>query len=42
MSPTGKWTILRFGHTSTGKQNHPAPEAGRGLECDKLSKRAAK
>lgn len=39
--PEGKWTILRFGHTSTGKTNHPAPPAGCGLECDKLSKEAA-
>jgi hypothetical protein len=39
--PAGNWTILRFGRTSTGKENHPAPEAGKGLECDKLSKRAA-
>ena len=36
--PAGKWTILRFGHTSTGVQNAPAPATGRGLECDKLSK----
>jgi len=36
--PDGRWTILRIGHTPTGKDNHPAPEAGRGLECDKLSK----
>ncbi len=40
--PEGKWTILRFGHTTTGKDNHPAPEAGRGLESDKLSKEATK
>ncbi len=39
--PEGRWTILRFGHTPTGKDNHPAPEEGRGLECDKLSKEAA-
>lgn len=39
--PPGNWTILRMGHTSTGKDNHPAPESGRGLECDKLSKEAA-
>lgn len=39
--PEGKWIVLRLGHTSTGKENHPAPEAGRGLECDKLSQRAA-
>ena len=38
--PAGKWTVLRFGHTSTGKDNHPAPASGRGLECDKLSKEA--
>ncbi len=40
-APSGRWVILRFGHTSTGVDNHPAPEAGRGLECDKLSKEAA-
>ncbi|MCX6930443.1 MAG: glycosyl hydrolase, partial [Verrucomicrobia bacterium] len=39
--PEGKWTLLRIGHTSTGKDNHPAPIGGRGLECDKLSKAAA-
>ncbi len=39
--PAGKWTLLRLGHTTTGKDNHPAPLAGRGLECDKLSKEAA-
>ena len=33
--------MLRLGHTPTGKDNHPAPVAGRGLECDKLSKEAA-
>lgn len=40
--PAGKWTILRFGHTTTGKDNHPAPLAGRGLESDKFSKEATK
>jgi hypothetical protein len=39
--PPGKWTVLRLGHTTTGKDNHPAPIAGRGLECDKLSKAGA-
>jgi hypothetical protein len=39
-APTGDWTILRIGHTPTGKENHPAPDAGRGLECDKLSREA--
>ena len=24
--PEGKWTIVRFGHTSTGVVNHPAPQ----------------
>ena len=38
--PQGKWLILRLGHTTTGKDNHPAPVSGRGLECDKLSKEA--
>ena len=28
--PAGAWTILRLGHTSTGKDNHPAPIDGRG------------
>ncbi len=40
-APAGKWLVLRFGHTTTGKDNHPAPESGRGLECDKFSKAAA-
>lgn len=39
--PPGHWTILRFGHTPTGKDNHPAAAEGRGLECDKLSREAA-
>ncbi len=39
--PAGAWTILRFGHSSTGKRNHPAPAAGVGLECDKLSRAGA-
>ncbi len=38
--PAGKWTVLRIGHTSTGKMNHPAPQESLGLECDKLSKKA--
>lgn len=39
--PEGQWTILRIGHTSTGKENHPTPASGSGLECDKMSKEAA-
>ena len=33
----GRWTILRIGHVNEGKKNAPAPEAGTGWECDKLS-----
>lgn len=40
--PDGHWTVLRIGHTTTGKTNHPASESGIGLECDKLSREAAK
>jgi hypothetical protein len=40
--PPGNWTLLRLGHTTTGKDNHPAPEPGRGLESDKLSAAATK
>ncbi|MCX6872589.1 MAG: glycosyl hydrolase [Verrucomicrobia bacterium] len=39
--PPGKWLVTRFGHTTTGWGNQPAPESGRGLECDKFSKEAA-
>ncbi|WP_336973706.1 glycosyl hydrolase [Sphingobium aromaticiconvertens] len=35
--PAGRWTILRFGHTPTGKLNVAASDAGRGLEVDKLN-----
>ena len=38
--PEGDWTIIRFGHTTTGVPNHPAPKGGLGLESDKLSKLA--
>ncbi len=34
--PKGNWTILRIGHTTTGKCNAPATLTG--LECNKLSK----
>ena len=39
--PEGNWTILRFGYTPTGATCEPSSESGRGLECDKLSKKAA-
>ena len=34
--PDGRWTILRFGRTTTGANTRPAPVPGLGLECDKL------
>jgi hypothetical protein len=41
-APEGDWTILRIGYTSNGRNNHPAPSEGTGLECDKLSREAVK
>jgi hypothetical protein len=38
--PPGRWLVMRFGHTTTGVNNLPAPESGRGLECDKFNKEA--
>jgi len=38
--PAGDWVILRVGYTPTGRNNHPAPKEGEGLECDKFSKEA--
>ena len=39
-APAGSWTILRFGHTPRGQENIAAPDAGVGLECDKMSRAA--
>ncbi len=39
-APAGDWMLMRLGYTPTGETNHPAPAAGRGLECDKLSRAA--
>ena len=39
-APPGEWEVLRFGYTPTGAINHPAPQEGQGLECDKMSKTA--
>ena len=39
-APSGNWTIIRMGHTSTGRKNCAAPDTGVGLECDKFSKQA--
>ena len=38
--PEGKWIVFRFGYTTTGKTNHPAPVSGTGLEVDRLSTEA--
>ncbi|MGM0573398.1 MAG: glycosyl hydrolase [Bacteroidota bacterium] len=35
-APPGVWKIMRMGYTAQGNTNHPSPEAGRGLEIDKL------
>ncbi len=39
-APEGNWTILRMGHTAVGIENHPSPDGGGGLECDKYSEKA--
>ncbi|WP_114938830.1 glycosyl hydrolase [Mucilaginibacter endophyticus] len=39
--PTGNWTIIRIGHTSTGHTNATGG-GGIGLECDKFNPEAAK
>lgn len=39
-APKGKWTIVRIGYTTTGEVVAAAPDAGIGLDCDKLSKEA--
>ncbi|WP_159951682.1 glycosyl hydrolase [Polaribacter septentrionalilitoris] len=38
--PKGEWIILRFGHTPIGTTNRPAPPEAKGLEVDKMSKKA--
>ncbi|MCM2374180.1 glycosyl hydrolase [Aporhodopirellula aestuarii] len=38
--PHGDWTVVRFAYTPTAVRNRPAPQEGRGYECDKLSKAA--
>jgi hypothetical protein len=39
-APSGNWTILRIGFTSTGKLIRAAPDIATGLECDKYSRAA--
>jgi len=35
-APSGRWTLVRIGHTGTGATTHPSTTPG--LECDKLSR----
>jgi hypothetical protein len=41
-APAGVYTILRFGYSLTGRQNHPASPEATGLEVDKLDAEAVK
>ena len=36
--PQGRWVVMRTGMLPTGAEDGPAPEEGRGLETDKMSK----
>ena len=38
--PTGRWMVLRFGHTVANGATRSVQEEAKGLECDKLSKAA--
>lgn len=38
--PQGRWKILRFGYTLTGKKSHPASYGGEGYEVDKFDPKA--
>jgi hypothetical protein len=40
--PKGRWRVLRFGYSLTGKTNHPATEEATGLEVDKLDRARVK
>tara|TARA_B110000261_G_scaffold127087_1_gene142077 strand:+ start:1 stop:2115 length:2115 start_codon:yes stop_codon:yes gene_type:complete len=37
-APEGKWTVMRFGMTPTGVENHPAAPQGKGYEVDKANR----
>ncbi len=39
LAPKGQWTIVRIGFTTTGEEVAAAPDTGRGLECDKMSRK---
>ncbi|WP_435354860.1 glycosyl hydrolase [Emticicia sp. SJ17W-69] len=40
--PEGNWSVMRFGYSLTGRQNHPASPEATGLEVDKLDKEAVR
>ncbi len=40
--PAGKWVVLRYGYSLTGRQNSPASDESTGLEVDKLSAKHVK
>ncbi|HEX2533652.1 MAG TPA: glycosyl hydrolase, partial [Chitinophagaceae bacterium] len=40
--PAGRWKVIRFGYSLTGKKNHPASPEATGLEVDKLDASAVK
>ena len=37
----GSWTVLRFGHVNSGRQNGPAPKEATGWECNKFDTNGA-
>ncbi len=39
-APGGNWKIIRFGYTTTERQNNPSTEFGRGYEVDKMDSTA--
>lgn len=41
-APEGNWSVMRFGYSLTGRQNHPASPEATGLEVDKLDKEAVR
>lgn len=38
-APAGEWTLLRIGHTTTGKITVSGPKGGTGLEVNKMSRK---
>ncbi len=39
-APAGNWTVMRFGYSTSGEMNRPAPPSATGLEVDKFSRPA--